>query len=114
MSLGLFKVKYIVLGAFASVSFISLNIYSNEVSSPDEKFIVTSKNAKQRDTDVILAATATADLNYPDKKNLSKKRSDITSSIVVIPKALDDRNHSIYPIITVERKNTEKNGIRKK
>ena len=73
MSLGLFKVKYIVLGAFASVSFISLNIYSNEVSSPDEKFIVTSKNAKQRDTDVILAATA--DLNYPDKKNLSKKRS---------------------------------------
>ena len=104
MSLGLFKVKYIVLGAFASVSFISLNIYSNEVSSPDEKFIVTSKNAKQRDTD----------LNYPEKKNLSKKRGDITSSIVVIPKALDDRNHSIYPIITVERKNTEKNGIRKK
>ena len=111
MSLDLFKVKYIVLGAFASVSFISLNIYSNE-ASPDEKFIVTSKNAKQRDTDVILAATA--DLNYPEKKNLSKKRGDITSSIVVIPKALDDRNHSIYPIITVERKNTEKNGIRKK
>ena len=102
MSLGLFKVSYIVLGAFACVSFISLNIYSNEVSSPDEKFIVTSKNAKQRDTDVILAATA--DLKYPDKKNLSKKRSDITSSIVVIPKALDDRNHSIYPIITVEGK----------
>ena len=112
MSLGLFKVKYIVLGAFASVSFISLNIYSNEVSSPGEKFIVTSKNAKQRDTDVIIAATA--DLNYPDKKNLSKKRGDITSSIVVVPKALDDRNHSTYPIITVERKNTEKNGIRKK
>ena len=112
MSLGLFKVKYIVLGAFASVYFISLNIYSNEVFSHDEKFIVTSKNAKQKDTDVILAATA--DLNYLDKKNLRKKRGDITSSIVVIPEALDDRNHSIYPIITVERKNTEKNGIRKK
>jgi len=112
MSLGLFKVKYIVLGAFASVYFISLNIYSNEVFSHDEKLIVTSKNAKQKDTDVILAATA--DLNYPDKKNLSKKSGDITSSIVVIPKALDDKNHSIYPIITVERKNTEKNGIRKK
>ena len=112
MSLGLFKVKYFVLGAFASVYFVSLNIYSNEVSSHDKKFIVTSKNAKQRDTDVILPATA--DLNYPDKKNLSKKRGNMTSSIIVIPEALDDRNHSIYPIITVERKNTEKNGIRNK
>ena len=110
MNLGLFKVKYIVLGIFASVYFISLNIYSDEVVSHDEKFIVTSKNAKQKDTDVILAATA--DLNYPDKKNLSKKRGDITSSIVVVPKALDNGNNSIYPIITVERKNTEKNGIR--
>ena len=112
MSLGLLKVKYVLLGAFASVYFISLSIFSNEVSSHDEKLIVTSKNPKQKDTDVILAATA--DLNHSDKKNLSKKTSDITSSIVVIPEALDDRNHSIYPIITVERKNTEKNGIRKK
>ena len=110
MNLGLFKVKYIVLGIFASVYFISLNIYSSEVVSHDEKFIVTSKNAKQKDTDVILAATA--DLNYPDKKNLSKKRGDITSSVVVVPKVLDDGNNSIYPIITVERKNAEKNGIR--
>ena len=95
MRLGLFKVKYIVLGAFASVSFISLNIYSNEVSSHDKKFIVTSKNAKQKDTDVILAATA--DLNYPDKKNLSKKRGDITSSIVVIPKAPVSYTHLTLP-----------------
>ena len=85
MSLGLFKVKYILLGAFASVSFISLNIYSNEVSSPDEKFIVTSKNAKQRDTDVILAATA--DLNYPDKKNLSKKISRSYAFLIVSSKS---------------------------
>ena len=113
MSLCLFKVKYVALGVFVSIYCISLNIYSNEAVSHDERsIIVTSKNAKQKDADVIIAATAS--LNNPDKKNMSKKSGDITSSIVVIPKTLDDGNHSIYPIITVERKNTEKNGIRKK